>query len=206
MFNNNPTRLLAALSLSVLASLSQALPSDWQQEMIIQSDRAELDRKTGMVVYEGEVVLTQGTLKIESDRLVLILDGKNLKQAIAEGEPARYQQQVSEDKPVTNARAKRIDYYANDKQITFTGDAELSQENNQFRGQLIRYDITEETVTASGSNNEAAADGIETSGKQRIQVIIQPQETGQTPTEAATQEAIQSEADASSAAVTEPGQ
>ncbi|MDO6805475.1 lipopolysaccharide transport periplasmic protein LptA, partial [Wenyingzhuangia sp. 1_MG-2023] len=90
---------------SVLATTVEALPEDWQQEMIIESDRAELDRKTGMVVYEGDVVLKQGTLTIESDRLTLILDGKALKQAIAEGQPARYQQQVSSDKPITRATA-----------------------------------------------------------------------------------------------------
>ena len=163
---------LAALLLltSALVATVEALPEDWQQEMIIQSDRAELDRKTGMVVYEGDVVLTQGTLKIESERLVL----KILEQAIAEGQPARYQQQVSSNKPVTQATANRIDFYATRKEIAFKGNAELRQENNLFSGELIRYDIEQETVTASGS--DTPADGTaESEDKQRIRVIIQPQ-------------------------------
>tara|TARA_R110002050_G_scaffold50829_5_gene117401 strand:+ start:1321 stop:1857 length:537 start_codon:yes stop_codon:yes gene_type:complete len=167
---------LAALLLltSALVATVEALPEDWQQEMIIQSDRAELDRKTGMVVYEGDVVLTQGTLKIESERLVLILNGKILEQAIAEGQPARYQQQVSNNKPVTQATANRIDFYATRKEIAFKGNAELRQENNLFSGELIRYDIEQETVTASGS--DTPADGTAVSeDKQRIRVIIQPQ-------------------------------
>lgn len=178
MFKNKLAMLLMAVSLLPLTA--QALESDWQQEMVIQSDRAELDRKTGMVVYEGDVELTQGTLKIQSDRLVLILEGKSLKQAIAEGEPAHYEQQVSADKPVTNASAERIDYFAADKLINFSGNAELTQENNSFSGQQIRYDITAETVSASGQT--PASDQSDASGEsdnQRIRVIIQPQQTGQ---------------------------
>ncbi|MDO6681984.1 lipopolysaccharide transport periplasmic protein LptA [Oceanobacter sp. 5_MG-2023] len=159
---------------SVLATTVEALPEDWQQEMIIESDRAELDRKTGMVVYEGDVVLKQGTLTIESDRLTLILDGKALKQAIAEGQPARYQQQVSSNKPITRATAKRIDFYADRKEIAFKGDAALRQENNLFSGELIRYDIEQETVSASGSETSGSGTGG-ADDNQRIQVIIQPQ-------------------------------
>ncbi|WP_221797568.1 lipopolysaccharide transport periplasmic protein LptA [Oceanobacter mangrovi] len=183
------TKLYVTALMALLSSSLQALPQDWQQEMVIQSDRAELDRKTGMVVYEGDVVLTQGTLKIESERLVLMLDGKNLQQAIAEGAPARYEQQVSADKPVTHATAKRIDYFARDRQITFKGDAELRQESNLFSGELIRYDITRETVTASGGDEAGSNNTSSTSDdKQRIRVVIQPQQSEQAPAQPAAEE------------------
>ena len=52
---------IAALLLPVLA---HALPEDFDQEVVIVSDRAEIDRQAGVVIYEGEVILTQGTLRI----------------------------------------------------------------------------------------------------------------------------------------------
>lgn len=168
----NPERMLASLLLLLASLNSHALPADWQQEMVIQSDRAELDRKTGMVIYDGKVILTQGTLKIESDRLVLMFNGKHLQQAIADGNPAYYEQKVSNDKPVTRASATRIDYYAASREIAFSGNAELRQDANRFSGEQIRYNINTETVTARGDESTPAAG----TAKQRIRVVIQPDE------------------------------
>ena len=44
--------LLLILMFSPLVS---ALPEDWQQQLEIESDTAELDRKSGIVVYRGIV-------------------------------------------------------------------------------------------------------------------------------------------------------
>lgn len=167
----NPERIFLSL-LMFISTACQALPEDWQQEMVIQSNRAELDRKSGMVVYEGEVTLTQGTLKIAADRLVLLFDGKHLQQAIADGNPANYEQKVSRDNPVTHATANRIDYFAVSREVAFTGNAELRQDNNRFSGELIRYNINTETVTASGADDKQPKNSDEP--RQRIRVVIQP--------------------------------
>lgn len=165
--------------------------------MVIQSDRAELDRKTGMVIYEGDVELTQGTLKIQSDRLMAIMDGNRLKQAVAEGSPARYEQQVTQDRPVTRATASRIDFYSDSREVTFKGNATLAQEDNLFSGEHIRYELENERVTASGHPPNAAPPEQGTEGSnERIRVIIQPQQA--TPNPASTPEA------ASSPSATEP--
>lgn len=153
---------------------SISLPSDWDQEMVIQSDRAELDRKTGMVIYEGKVELTQGSLKIQSERLLVIMDNNQLKQAVAEGKPASYQQQVSAGKPLTHAKAQRIDYYADSRELAFTGSAELKQGNNLFSGETIRYQLDNERVTASGSEPANPDSPQSTQPTERVRVVIQP--------------------------------
>ncbi|MCT7360298.1 lipopolysaccharide transport periplasmic protein LptA [Thalassolituus pacificus] len=180
MFRNNH-RLLASLFLLCSVPVAQALPDDWQQEMTILSERAELDRKAGVVIYEGNVVLTQGTLRIESDRLLIIRTNDTLEEAVAEGStdnPARYQQQVNAGKPLTKAHGTRIHYFAQQREIKVQGNAQLQQDGNQFSGENILYDMTKETVTASGGTNttgQPAGDGE----KQRIKVVIQPQAPAQ---------------------------
>ena len=156
----------------LLTAAAHALPEDTKQEMVILSDRAEIDRKTGIVIYEGHVVLTQGTLRIESDRLTIIRNGNTLEKAIAEGEPARYQQQVTADKPLTRASGKRIDYLAAERQVTVKGNAQLEQEGNLFSGDRLLYDINEETVTGSGARNSGSNNS---NGDNRIRMVIQPQ-------------------------------
>ena len=164
---------LAVMSLSVIASYTVALPDDWQKEMTILSDSAEIDRRAGTVVYEGNVILTQGTLKIEADRLMSLRNGDTLEKAVAEGDRARYQQQIEVGKPLTTALGNRIDYYTSERRIIITGDAELEQEGNIFSGERITYDMATETVRADGTTAESSTDSTdEDSG--RIKVVIQP--------------------------------
>ena len=164
---------LAVMSLSVIASYTIALPDDWQKEMTILSDSAEIDRRAGTVVYEGNVILTQGTLKIEADRLMILRNGDTLEKAVAEGDRARYQQQIEVGKPLTTALGDRIDYYTSERRIIITGDAELEQEGNIFSGERITYDMATETVRADGNTAESSTDSTdEDSG--RIKVVIQP--------------------------------
>ncbi|MGB1091075.1 MAG: lipopolysaccharide transport periplasmic protein LptA [Oceanobacter sp.] len=173
--------LLLGMILMGLLQPTQALPSDWNQEMVIQSDRAELDRKTGMIIYEGRVELVQGTLKIQSERLLVIMDGNRLKQAVAEGDPAHYQQQVTADKPITYASAQRIDFYADSRELAFTGSAELRQENNRFSGENIRYQLDTERVTASGSEPSPTEIVNSEQPAERVRVVIQPNTVTESP-------------------------
>lgn len=164
---------LLALVTAPLSALS--LPNDWQQAMTILSDTAEIDRRAGTVIYEGNVVLTQGTLKIEADRLLVLRDGDSLEKAVAEGSPAYYEQQIEVGKPVTTAHGNRIDYYTVERRITLRGDAQLQQDGNLFSGDQITYDMISETVKASG--NQATSDPMgtsETTSDGRIRVVIQP--------------------------------
>lgn len=162
------------LLLLLLASpLASALPEDWQQQLEIESDTAELDRKSGIVVYRGNVQLQQGSLKIKADSILLMFNGDTLEQVVAEGEPAYYSQKVVADKPATQAKAKRIEYLAAKRELRFRGGAQLTQENNEFSGELIRYDVVSETVYATGQ--DTGSHGKEEN--QRIKVIIKPNRT-----------------------------
>ncbi len=184
MFRNNH-RLLAGLFVLCSAASAYALPDDWQQEMVILSDHAELDRKAGVVIYEGNVILTQGTLRIESERLLIIRTDNTLEKAVAEGtakKPARYQQQINPGKPLTKAHGQRIDYFARQREVNIQGNAQLQQDGNLFSGERILYDMTKETVSASGGNSTSGQTGGN-GEKQRIKVVIQPQAPAESATD-----------------------
>lgn len=171
------------LLLAPLAALS--LPDDWQKEMTILSDTAEIDRRAGTVIYQGNVILTQGTLKIEAERLLILRDGDSLEKAVAEGSPAFYEQQIEIGKPITKAHGNRIDYYTAERRITLRGDAELKQDGNLFSGNQITYDMVSETVKASGNQittENNTTDTGETTPDGRIRVVIQPPKPKTQPT------------------------
>lgn len=157
---------LLLLSCAFYTTASNALPEDFEQEVIIVSDRAHLDRHTGQVVYSGDVILTQGTLRIEADTLTVIRKDDVFEKAIAEGKQARYQQQIQANDPLTNADANRIEYLATEQQAVLIGDAKLMQANNELTGERIVYDMTTEVVTAGSTEDGSHS---------RIKVVIQPQ-------------------------------
>lgn len=172
--------LFAGLAAALLASFTMtamALPQDAQQEMTILSDSAEYDGKAGIVIYKGNVVLTQGTMTIKSERLMIIRNGKVLEKAVAEGKPATYQQQIKADQGMTTARGNRIDYFATRKEVLFTGQAHMQQEGNEFSGKLITFDIDKERVSAnSGISRIPGQQDQSEQTPQRIKVIIQPEQ------------------------------
>ena len=56
---------IVALLLLLSAAFTQALPEDRDQPMRITADKAERDDINGVTIYRGNVVLIQGTLKLE---------------------------------------------------------------------------------------------------------------------------------------------
>ncbi|MFY9179376.1 MAG: lipopolysaccharide transport periplasmic protein LptA [Venatoribacter sp.] len=158
----NKTVVLLSLALSFSI---QALPEDWNQEVIILSDQAKLERKVNTVIYSGNVVLTQGTLKITSDKLTVIRDNQDqFEKAIAVGNLAHYQQQIEAGDPLTYAEAQSIEYYALQREVLLIGKAKITQESNQMTGERIRYDMAADVVTA----------GQQEENPSRIRVVIQP--------------------------------
>ncbi|TNE78277.1 MAG: lipopolysaccharide transport periplasmic protein LptA, partial [Gammaproteobacteria bacterium] len=86
-------RLLLMLLLALPAPLSFALPSDASQPIKIESDRAERNDKKGTTVYEGSVVIRQGTIKIRADKVIVYTERNQVDRIVCIGKPAHYQQQ-----------------------------------------------------------------------------------------------------------------
>ena len=63
--------------LLLLSANSLALESDKTQPITIQADFAELNESIGTAIYQGNVQLSQGSLLIHSDRIVVFSNSKN---------------------------------------------------------------------------------------------------------------------------------
>jgi len=62
--------------------------------------------------------------------------------------------------------------------VQIKGSAQLQQEGNEFSGETIIYDITNERVQASSQTNSSEGNNSETTTPdkpQRIKVVIQPE-------------------------------
>lgn len=164
-------RDLLFISLISLPFYSWSIPSDREQPIEIEADHAQLDDQRGTAQYKGKAILTQGTLRIEGDRITFYSDDdKQLTKAVAQGKRVRYQQiqKIGED-PV-RAEALQMEFHANTQKIILLGNAHVWQNEGEFMGQRIEYDVNKNIVNVS--------DRISPTDKpkkgERVHIILQP--------------------------------
>ena len=97
--------VLAGLLTLFAALTATALPEDRLQAIAITADRAERHERGGYTIYIGSVVLDQGSLHIEADRLTIFHDREAADRIVAVGNPARMRQQPAIDKGPVRAQA-----------------------------------------------------------------------------------------------------
>ena len=162
--------LVLATGFSLLSSLAHAWPSDSSQPINIQADSAELDDKRGIAIYRGDVVITQGTLKITGDTVTITMNNDgDIDVFTSEGKPAYYEQLPSPDKEIVQAYGLTIQYFANTDKIIIIDQAKVIQQGNTFRGEKIVYDTNLEIVTAGRGKQ-----GTITTPTPRVNMVIQP--------------------------------
>ena len=162
-----------------------ALPSDSSQPIRIQANTATLDDKRNTAVYTGNVIITQGTMRLAGTRVTLTSDANGeLNKMVTQGGPATYQQTPEANKPPVKAHAQTIEYYAADERVVLIDKAFLEQSGNTFQGDYVSYDIPGQVVDA-GRNSSSGATGADSGGDGRIEITIQPRSRGNATTESA---------------------
>jgi len=143
-----PALLGVLLSTLCVAGPADALPTDSQQPIHIQADRAELDQNTGIATYYDHVVVDQGSMHVTADKLTIEVQSNQVVKITAQGRQAHYRQLVNEQDPEVLADADTIIYYTQDGKIDLIGNGHLTQAPNEFSGELIHYDIDAGKVDA----------------------------------------------------------
>ena len=149
-----------------------ALPNDREQTISIESDSAERNQKTGLTIYSGNVIISQGSILIEADQITLHYQGSKISRIECTGTPASYQQKPQAEGPMLVARAEHIDYLLADDQIILKRNAVLSRNGTIIKGDSIDYDIENETWKAK--DNDVGE-------QKRIQLVIPPSVQESTP-------------------------
>lgn len=161
--------LLLLLSLLPwLPCATWALSGDSRQPIEIVSDRAEFDDNNASAHYIGNVVVTQGSLRIEANDLLLISDKGSVTEVRASGSPARFHQQLDGQEPLMmEGEASSVSYHAKSRQLELKGAARLRQGERLFYGERIEYQLEKRLVRAFG-DSEAKGDG------KRVRLILPP--------------------------------
>lgn len=148
-------------------SLVYAIPSDRNQPITLEAERATFNEKTGVTTYSGNVVIQQGTLKLQAGSLVAHLNQSNKITSVqATGSPAKFQQQMDAKGSIARGEGRTISYNAETGIIKLSGKAFLSQNGATFRGENLSYSMSKGDIQANGGGQGG-----------RIKIVIPPSAT-----------------------------
>ncbi len=179
---DRPARLAATLVAALLApAAALALSSDREQPIQIEADSAEADDAKRITIYKGDVIITQGTLRITGDHVTIYYDANgDFTEMITLGNPARFHQ-LPDGKPDADAnyqraRASRMEYYKQSDTIVLLGNAVYGQGGDQVAADRIDYDSKNSRMKARTMTAEKAKGGAEkpASSSGRVRITIQP--------------------------------
>ena len=164
-----PPVLLGLAALLALAAwlapvIAAAAEADRSQPIEVRADRSHFDELQGLQTHTGDVVITQGSLRIEADEIVIKLANGALHSIDASGAPTTFRQLDDLGREV-RTRSRKMHYATGDGLLLLTGDAHLSQPGRELSGERIEYHVDAQTVSADGGGDE---------GGERVRIVIQP--------------------------------
>ena len=160
--------------LLLLSTLSLAEKADRDKPIEIESDTMTMDDTKNVSIYTGDVILTQGTLIIKADELIVREDNQGFQHSTSTGNPTSFKQKREGVEEYIEGIGQRIEYDGHMDKVHIYRNAIVKRGNDTVMGDYIIYDANAEVAQAmsSKSNNGEAND---TSKKKiRTKAIINP--------------------------------
>jgi len=161
---NRINRYLLLISLSAIGMPGLAAETDSDEPVYIEANSAIYNDSTGESVYVGDVIVTQGRMRLTSDKLVIHMVDKQVEKIVATGNPVRFRQEKTEDKDEVRGKAQQAEYFVNEDRLILLDKAIVWQEGNTYASDRIEYDRKNMLVKA----------GKPSSGSQRVHVTLKP--------------------------------
>ncbi|MEM7209326.1 MAG: lipopolysaccharide transport periplasmic protein LptA [Pseudomonadota bacterium] len=155
------TRAALALVASLGLGYAQAQTSDRDQPLLATADSSEYSESEQHQILSSNVVITQGSLKMTADRIVIKLKDGAVHAIDATGSPVRFEQ-LNDDGEKISGNADRVTYSAGSGLLTLDGTASLKAPRQSLEAEHIDYNINSHAAAAQGSD------------RGQVNIVIQP--------------------------------
>ena len=144
--------------------------SDKDKPIEIEADSMTVDDSKSTSIYEGDVILTQGTLIIKADTLIVREDKQGFQHSTSIGKPTTFKQKMEGSDKFIQGKALRIEYDGHMDKIHLYKNAEVKRGDDIVVGDYITYDANAEIAQAMSNNSSASGK------KSRTKAIIKPKD------------------------------
>ena len=190
--NRRPGALRHAGVLMLLAGLAggvQAERADRYKPLTVEArEPGKIDLLKQFVEFNGDVVVTKGTMQIRAGRIELRETPDGYHTALALGTPAKpatFRQKRDGVDEYIEGEAERLEYDARTDSVRFVNNATVRRTRgatsaDEITGNLVTYDNTSEVFSVSGGARPTAANP-----NGRVRAVLTPREGSPAAAEAA---------------------
>ena len=138
-----------------------------QGNMSVTADQAQatgLDFENSRWVFRGNVKIAMDKGLLTSDEADVTFVKKLLSKAVANGNPAAFEQPIEKTGKLARGRADSIDYDVTKGVVHLSKNAWLSDGEREIQGESLKYNVLAQTIVAEAAEQ----------GSQRVHIIITP--------------------------------
>ena len=171
-------RLILALAALLVAPMpAQAERADRTREMVIEGDKSGTwDMQRQVMVWSGNVSISQGTMLIRADRVELRELPNGFRAATATGSPgkqASYRQKRDNLEEFVEGQADRIEFDGRADTVRFIGNGLM----RQLRGAVVANEVTGQQLVWANTSEQFSVEGGAKSAANptgRVRAVLSP--------------------------------
>src|SRR5258706_1053316 len=152
--------------------------ADRDKPVNLEADRVDLDDAKKEAVFVGSVTLTQGTMTIKADKIIVKQDAEGFQYGIAYGNPAHFRQKREGYDEYIEGFSERLEYDGKADKVQMFTNARMQRGGDEVRGDYISYNAVTEFYQVIGGGKSASPKG---SSPGRVHAVIQPKPKPGTP-------------------------
>jgi lipopolysaccharide export system protein LptA len=170
-----PSRACLALLALCLAGPAHAEKADRDKPIHYQADSGNVNYQTKVGTLVGNVIITQGTLTIHADKVILRQNPDNSMSATAYGNPITFREKRDGVDQYYEGVAQRAEYDGEKRFLQLFDHAVLRQGPDEIRSNYISYNAETGTFKAEGRPDSGPLAAGETPLGSRVRGVFQPQ-------------------------------
>jgi lipopolysaccharide export system protein LptA len=165
---------LLLIFILVVALPALAEKADRDKPTQVEANRMSADDVRRLNIFEGDVIVTKGTIRLTCERLVVRQDAEGFQFATATGKPAKFRQR-QDPRPGEKeglwleGEALRIELDDKNQKIELFDNARVNRGGDEVAGDYIFVDQRSEFYQVSSGKG-----GDKGANKGRVKAIIQP--------------------------------
>ena len=178
MIGRNPRTIRFVIALgcaTVFASAALAEKADREKPINYQADAGDVNYQTKVGTLIGNVIITQGTLTIHADKVILRQNPDNSMSATAFGNPITFREKRDGTDEYYEGVAQRAEYDGQKRFLELFDRALLRKGTDEIRSNYISYNADTEFFKAEGRPDTRPPAAGEPPLGSRVRGVFQPQ-------------------------------
>lgn len=168
MYRTN-NKLLLATFLLLCTPACFAERAERDEPMHLEADQVIIDDAQQIDTFTGNVRLSQGTLLIRGEKIIVVQDKDGFKHATAYGNTAEFRQKREGLDEYVEGYGERIEYDMRTETLNLHGKARLKRNLDEVSGDHITYNAKTEIFQVSSSEANSR-----NGPPQRVRAVLQP--------------------------------